>query len=411
MNENKKRLLVNKGRRFVNNLRKITKRNWPTPVNYIGGGANGKVYLTNSGKLMKIAAGAQPMEFRALNILRNTKFVPKFNKKNWAIVPTKKMNSFRKLFGWNYNKGTVFLMNKIRGNKVVTLQQYIKFIEAEILKPNIKNALKERIRNKVKQMVKMIHERGISHGDLHNNNILVDMTNKGNPKLWMIDFGRSVPIPFNKTERNVYYEKFKHTNRYRSNGMLSRPDYDKMAPLYENNKNSAPKRLNSHMLLVHYGVSNYPRNIKSKSKSIKVVNTNFNVSAIKKRYARRHRKNKVNQSLNYLPIAFLNKKWRYYIPMTLAPQGYVTGHFNDLNNKPFTLFSNTKNFDKLFRINEKTGRRNYISRNLRNEMFNANNWDPNDLMEPRRMSHFWNSFKKRIEAQKQTKLPPINWYS
>ena len=73
---------------FVNYLRKVRpNRKWPTPVNYVGGGVNGKVYLTNSGKLMKIGLGSNPQEFRPLHILRNTKFVPKFNQRNWAIVP------------------------------------------------------------------------------------------------------------------------------------------------------------------------------------------------------------------------------------------------------------------------------------------------------------------------------------
>lgn len=42
---------VNKAKLAINNVRRMRpNRNWPTPVNYIGGGVNGKVYLTNYGK-------------------------------------------------------------------------------------------------------------------------------------------------------------------------------------------------------------------------------------------------------------------------------------------------------------------------------------------------------------------------
>jgi hypothetical protein len=91
---------INKAKNFVNYLRKIKpNRNWPTPIEYIGGGANGKVYLTNSGKLMKIGLGSTPREFRPLHILKNTKFVPKFNQRNWTIVPIITKRSWK-------NKGT-----------------------------------------------------------------------------------------------------------------------------------------------------------------------------------------------------------------------------------------------------------------------------------------------------------------
>lgn len=247
-------MTVNKARRVVNNVRKITKRNWPTPVSYVGGGVNGKVYMTNSGKLMKIALGSQPQEFRPLHTLKNTKFVPRFNQKNWAIVPIKKMNSIRNLFeSTNNKKATIFLMNKV-GNKVVTLHSFLESANAE---------MKERIRNKVKQMIKMIHERGISHGNLHTENILVNTTDSKNPKLWMIDFGRSVKIPLNMTERNMYMKKFIPTGIFNSKGLLSKRGIPTNAPLFEN-KNGVPRRLNAHMLLTHYGVDNYPRNIKSK---------------------------------------------------------------------------------------------------------------------------------------------------
>lgn len=275
---------VNNAKLFVNNMRRITKRNWPTPVKYIGGGANGKVYLTNSGKLMKIGLGSNPQEFRPLSILGNTKFVPKFNKKNWSILPIAKrsygklkfLNSAKKLFpkklGNNANveraytrsvyrealknkKATIFLMNKVgnKGNIVMTLHNFA----------TGKNAIqKQAIRNVVKEMVKKIHQKGISHGNLHSGNILVSISSNGSVKLWMIDFGRSTVIPLGNTERNAYMKKFKFKSSglFNSRGVLSRLGYNNVQVFY--NKNYIPKRLNAHMLKVHYGVNNYPRNLR-----------------------------------------------------------------------------------------------------------------------------------------------------
>lgn len=257
---------LNQAKKIVNHARKVTGRNWPTPVEYIGGGANGKVYLTNSGKIMKIATGSQPQEFRPLHILRNTGFVPKFNQRNWAIIPMTKRtfdkrtnvltgnvlfkktkqtknemkriieniqkikrdkmkieNEMRKENNGNilnilrqqkntYNsqlrlleykqkmnkttkKATLFLMNKI-GDTVMTLTDFMK------------NKPQGLIREIVRDMIKMMHNRGISHGNLHTGNILVSISSTGGVKFWVIDFGRSVVIPSGMTENNVY-KKFR----------------------------------------------------------------------------------------------------------------------------------------------------------------------------------------------------------
>lgn len=274
---------MNNARRFINNVRKITGKTLPVPVSYIGGGVNGKVYLTNSGKLMKIGLGSQPSEFRPLHILRNTKFVPKFNQRNWVIVPIAKrsygklkfLNSAKKLFPnklgnikrkyprtvfknmLRSKKATIFLMNKIGNNntnKVMTLTNF--------LKKRGTVSVKAGARNLVKEMVKKIHEKGISHGNLHTNNILVSISQDGKiVKLWMIDFGRSTIIPIGNTERNAYAKKFKPNGEFNSRGILSRLLNYNTVPLFYN-KTGIPRRLNSHMLKVHYGVNNYPRTVK-----------------------------------------------------------------------------------------------------------------------------------------------------
>lgn len=232
----------------MNHVRKITGRNWPTPVQYIGGGANGKVYLTNSGKLMKIVMGSRPEEFRPLHTLRNTGLVPKFNQKNWAIVPLTKRsygkrgtvnqrpfkrklkkvtaqlakennnnmrtilknqkNALAKLLNLQKRKNqatkkkvTIFLMNRVgnAGNKVMTLYDFLSGSNSQKW-----NAVREIL----KDIVKKLHNKGISHGDLHAKNILVSIGPNGY-KLWVIDFGRSTVIPVGMSESNIFNKLYR----------------------------------------------------------------------------------------------------------------------------------------------------------------------------------------------------------
>lgn len=118
------------------------------------------------------------------------------------------------------------------------------------------------------------------------------------------------------------------------------------------------------------------------------------------KYARRYRISQVNDSLNYIPVAFLNTKWKYYIPLTRNKNGnYSIGHSRNASNIPFTLFSNTKNFNRLFKINPKTGKRSYISNNTRNTYFNINIEDPENIMSNRNNSHTINKFRKRTNER------------
>jgi hypothetical protein len=282
---------------FVNYLRTVRpNRNWPTPIEYIGGGKNGKVYLTNSGKLMKIGLGSNPREFRPLHILRNTGFVPKFNQRNWAIIPVRTkgrtrnyVSSAKKLFGLqkilpfkhtikklkmkrrqfanlrrkpnktnsnlkemknlknfinqyntNIKKATVFLMNKINGKNVMTLHTFLATYFPTEAKKNI-------IRKEIFEMIKAIKYKGISHGNLHGGNILVSISPTGVIKLWMIDFGRSRVIPIGMTERNLF-SKMNVRRMFNSRGLLSRPYEKRQVPVINNS------RANVHMSNIHYGM-------------------------------------------------------------------------------------------------------------------------------------------------------------
>lgn len=238
----------------MNYVRKVTGRNWPTPIKYIGGGANGKVYLTNSGKLMKVVLGSHPQEFRPLHTLKNTKFVPKFNQRNWAIVPISKRSFGKRTFLFNSKvvsqrpikrklkkvisqiaktnnknmenilkeeknllmkavnlqkqknkalkkKVTIFLMNRVgnAGNKVMTLQEFLSTRGLQTW---------NKVRQVLKDIVKKLHNRGVSHGDLHTANILVSIGPRGF-RLWVIDFGRSTVIPVGMSEANIFKQLYR----------------------------------------------------------------------------------------------------------------------------------------------------------------------------------------------------------
>jgi hypothetical protein len=309
---------VKEAQNFVNYLRKVRpNRKWPTPVEYIGGGVNGKVYLTNSGKLMKIGLGSNPQEFRPLHILRNTKFVPKFNQRNWAIVPIrsgrprKYVKQVQSLFGMrnskiskntrkqlhntrlklkefkninkkvregfkrknvenymkrlqnyinskepNYKKATVFLMNKINGSgsNVMTLKQFLKTFTGN----------KNIFRNSIVEMIKQIKLRGISHGNLHSENILVSTSKNGKIKLWMIDFGRSSVIPLGMTERNFFGKTKKMNFMFKSTGPLSKQYENRNVPVYNGS------RANVHMANVHYGIP-FTRNMENNIKRLRTA--------------------------------------------------------------------------------------------------------------------------------------------
>lgn len=172
---------LNKAKTIVSRLGS----HWPTPIGMVGKGADGAVYITNSGKLLKISSGKNPQELRSLVALQNTGFVPKVNQRNLAFV----------------NNYTLFLMNRVGnpGDTVVKLDEFYNYIM-------LTRSIRPKITQILKNMVSNMHIRGISHGDLHSGNILVSFKPE-NPrkfKIWFIDFGRSVVIPIGFTERNLF---------------------------------------------------------------------------------------------------------------------------------------------------------------------------------------------------------------
>jgi serine/threonine protein kinase len=150
----------------------------------LGAGANGIVF--NNGKMVrKFTESENKSEYNVMKKLANSgaNYIPKVHELN---------------AGKGY---TMYSMNKLPPN-TVTLYTYL------TLRPQFKSIARTMLRDIVKDM----HERGISHGDLHDNNIMVTKDDKGNiKKMWIIDFGRTIEIPIGKTELEAY-ASLKKTN-------------------------------------------------------------------------------------------------------------------------------------------------------------------------------------------------------
>ena len=156
----------------------------------IGAGVNGVAY-NKGNKVIKIAKSNTTSEYNIMKNLRNSGYVPKV---------------------YNFQKGdgfTAYSMNKLNNP-----QNFLKYY---INQKN--NGVKRQLLGNLESIVKNLHRRGISHGNLHagaqsGGNILVTIDPKtGKAKVWLIDFGKSIRIPTGKTESSVYKGLNKKTEK------------------------------------------------------------------------------------------------------------------------------------------------------------------------------------------------------
>lgn len=175
------------------------KPNWPVPVKYLGGGANGRVYETNDGRLMKFVFSNAPKEYQILNRLQGTFIVPRFRRGDGVTLQLDpigarvvKIAMFPKA---NLSKDiTIFVMGRVGNANSMTLHKYIKEYA-----PRNTN-----VQRRVEYLVEQLAIRGVSHGDLHTGNIIVSVTPSGRISgMWVVDFGRSHVMMRRKTERET----------------------------------------------------------------------------------------------------------------------------------------------------------------------------------------------------------------
>ena len=190
----------------MSNLRvaKILAKNigWPLPVKFLGGGVNGRVYETNNGRLMKFIYDYAPQEYEALQKLQGTFIVPRFKRGEGLVVnmnPVQSKTVRNTMFPrskYLSNEMTVFIMGRVGNASSTTLRNYVR---------KYPSANKKNIARRVAYLVKEMHMRGVSHGNFHDENIIVSTDSAGRiTGMWAIDFGRSWNIPLGKTETAMF---------------------------------------------------------------------------------------------------------------------------------------------------------------------------------------------------------------
>lgn len=177
------------------------KKNWPVPIKYLGGGANGRVYETTNGRLMKFVYDNAPQEFMALQKLQGTYVVPRFQKGNGLVkrLSNETSEKVRKTMfptANSINRMTVFVMGRAGNSHAMTLYKYLS------THPTYNKA---NVQRRVEYLIEQMALRGVSHGDLHANNIIVTASPSGRiSSMWAIDFGRSYGFKSSKTEREAF---------------------------------------------------------------------------------------------------------------------------------------------------------------------------------------------------------------
>lgn len=169
----------------------------PKPVEYLGGGSDGKVYTTSDGRIMKFILGSAPQEYTALRNLQKTGLVPSFRNGNGKVsrLFPDQQNAARKMFGNTSVRMTALIMGRAGGPNSMTLRKYIKTHPA-VNKANIAQRLRS--------AVNTLGLKGISHGNMHDENIIVEVDSTGRiRRMWLIDFGRANKIPIGQTARNM----------------------------------------------------------------------------------------------------------------------------------------------------------------------------------------------------------------
>lgn len=214
---------------------------WPMPVKFLGGGVNGRVYETNDGRLMKFIYNHAPQEYMTLQKLQGTYVVPRFKKGDGVVKgldagasKSVRRNMFPSTNQSNYL--TAFVMGRAGGSHGMTLYKYLQTY------PTYNKA---NVQRRVKYLIEQMALRGVSHGNLHSNNIIVTVTPSGRISgMWAIDFGRSRGLRVGKTERETMKRLASPTMS--TTHSVFPPHAPKNVPVREGS------RANVHMMNVHY---------------------------------------------------------------------------------------------------------------------------------------------------------------
>jgi serine/threonine protein kinase len=156
-------------------------RGWPKPVKRLGSGSYGVTYVTNNGRVMKFENGNHSEEYKTLLKLQGTHVVPRFKNGNGVVTNLNKLT--KSIWDDRIDKMTVFIMGRAGGDQGMTLHKYLRTHPSA----NIAN-----IHRRLEYIVSELHTRGVSHRNLHEENIIVTTGPSGRiTGMWVIDFGSS----------------------------------------------------------------------------------------------------------------------------------------------------------------------------------------------------------------------------
>lgn len=245
----------------INAVRNFVQRerpNWPKITKFIAGGANGRVYELENGRMLKIIYDAAHQEYNMLNRLKGLRIAPTFKEGDSAMVrlSQKDKGIMHMIFPGATSPrhvATMFIMGKVGGNQEpMTLWKYLTNPKHKrIIQSN-----KARIQARILHLIEQMHLKGVSHGNLHQGNILVTVSPSGYiTGMWVIDFGRSAYFPRGLTERTLF-NSFAGMNNQRLGSVFNNRGKKYELPIY-NRGGGARKNINMGQVL-------YNLNLRSK---------------------------------------------------------------------------------------------------------------------------------------------------
>jgi hypothetical protein len=132
---------------------------------------------------------------------------------------------------------TIFIMGQVGKGQAMTLRNYLK---------KFPDSSRENVRNRVTSLIEAMHLKGVLHGNLHSQNILVTADALGRlTGMWVIDFGRSRGLPLGMTERELFPSLNRGLNFWTSSVFNNGVGLNVQV-----REGSRP---NVHMAAVHYG--------------------------------------------------------------------------------------------------------------------------------------------------------------
>ena len=220
----------------------------------IGKGVNGAVYELPNGTIRKFTIGADNFEKKVLSALQGSHLVPRllgFQQERLKPMTARRVLGTAVFPNRMGQDPMISAMNMSRVGQM-TLFEYLKRFPQAPIRP---------IKQRLQAIFEALHVRGVSHGDLHANNIMVSCDDQGRiTGMWVIDFGRATGFHPYFTESSSRGTR-KPTHTHATQSMFTRKMHN--VPVF-----SAGNRHNSEMAVKHFGVHLNENRIKGLRQSV-----------------------------------------------------------------------------------------------------------------------------------------------